>query len=101
MIRRAGLAICALWILCAVGPTGDGRRATGEAFAATLYDQAVVTLLRERFTRADVSYIPIKLGKTTSYAFVTVLLRSDSSVTEMPLCFAQASCANGLSTLMP
>jgi len=63
MIRRTGLAICALWILCsAVRPTGEERRATGEAVAASLYGQAVVTLLHERFTRDDVSYILIETG---------------------------------------
>jgi len=62
MIRRAGLALFGAWILCAVGPTGDERRATGAVFAASLYDQTVVTLLRERFSRDDVSYILIEVG---------------------------------------
>src|SRR5690606_26241715 len=51
--------------------------------------------------RAAVSPTPARFGKTTSYALVTVLFRSLTSVIWMLFALAQASCAKGLSTLMP
>src|SRR5438046_2227104 len=50
--------------------------------------------------RAAVSPTPASIGKTTSYCLITCLLRSLASVRLIFSFCAQASCANGVSTLM-
>src|SRR5208283_5037452 len=51
--------------------------------------------------RAEVSPTPASIGKITSYALAVVLFRSLASVMPIFSFCAQASCAKGLSTLMP
>src|SRR5260370_1782256 len=51
--------------------------------------------------RAAVSPMPASMGNTTLYCLMTSLLRSLASVTLIFSFCAQASCANGVSTLMP
>ena len=51
--------------------------------------------------RAAVSPIPASIGKTTLYFLITSLFRSLASVMPIFSFCAYASCANGVSTLMP
>jgi hypothetical protein len=51
--------------------------------------------------RAAVSPTPASIGKTTLYFLITSLFRSLASVMPIFSFCAQASCANGVSTLMP